>query len=197
MGNVGYAPLVLDGSDVVEKIVSDLSRVEDIRAVEWIQQSVYSLYQDIIRIETCQGAILRLGLSWVEDEEVEEDFDDAFRQYFLEKSFEMLECSCAAQRLQLEHLEAQFYTELLRFCSGLTESSLGQKIAVLKREIAEIDRIEHPLLDKMAVGAYPYIDLWIAEQESSVIEGLGTRELIFQYAQEWRAGWRPAAARAT
>ena len=191
MGTVGYAPLAWDESDFVEKIVSDLSSVKNIRAVEWIQQSPYSLYQDIIRIETCQGAIFRLGLAWVEDEEVEEDFDDAFRQYILGKSFEVLGCSCAGLRRQLKDLEAQLDTEVLRFRSGLAQSPLGEAIAALKQEIAEIDQIEHPPLDKIASDAYPYLDLWIAEQEDSAIEGLGTRALIFQYAQEWRAGWRP------
>ena len=191
MGTVDYALLAWEESDFVEKIVSGLSSVENIRAVEWIQQSPYSLYQDIIRIETCQGAIFRLGLSWVEDEEVEEDFDGAFRQHILKESFQRLGCSCATQKRQLKDLEAQLDTEVLRFRSSLAESPLGEAIAALKQEIAEIDRIEHPPLDKMAADAYPYLELWIAEQKGSAIEGMGTRALIFQYAQEWRAGWRP------
>ena len=74
MRTLGHTHLDWDESDLVEKIVSDLARVEEIYEVEWIQQSPQSLCQDLVRIETWQGAVFRLGLSWVEDEEVEEEF---------------------------------------------------------------------------------------------------------------------------
>ena len=191
MGTVGYGVLAWDESDFVEKIVCGLSNIENVDAVEWIQQSPNSMYQDLVRIETVQGSIFRLGLSWVEDEEVEEDFDDAFRQYFLAKSFELLGCSCAKRKLQLKGLAAQLDIEVLEFRGSLVKSPLGEAIAALKQEIAEIDLLEHPHLDKMAADAYPYLDQWIADQEDSVVEGMATRALIFQYAQEWRNGWRP------
>ena len=134
-----------------------------------------------------RGAIFRLGLSWVEDEEVEEDFDDAFTHYLLQKSFEELGCSCNTQRQQLEDLEVQLHTEVLQFRSSLAKSAVWGKeaIATLKQEIDEIDQIEHPPLDTMARDAYSYLDQWITEQENSEIEGLGTRALILRYAQEW------------
>ena len=193
MGPVGNIPLIWGESDLVEKIVSDLASVEEICEVEWIQQSPYSLCQALIRIETWQGAVFRLGLSWLQDEEVEEDFDDAFTHYLLEKSFEELGCSCSTQRQQLKGLEVQLDAEVLRFRSSLAKSPLGEAIADLKQEIAEIDRIEHPPLDTMVRNAFPYLDQWITEQEGSEIEGLGSRALIFRYAQSWRAGWRPRA----
>lgn len=191
METVGCVRFDWDESDFVEKIVQDLSHAENVNAVEWIQQSPSSPCQDIIRIETSRGTVFRLGLSWVDEEEVEDDFDDAFRQYFLSRSFEALGCSCAVQRQQLKELEAQLDIEVARFRSSLAESPLGEAIASLKQAIAEIDREEHPVLDRMARDAYPYLDQWIADQEDSVVEGMATRALIFQYAQEWRNGWRP------
>ena len=193
MRTLGHTHLDWDESELVEKIVSDLARVEEIYEVEWIQQGPHSLCQDLIRIETWQGAVFRLGLSWVEDEEVEEDFDDAFTHYLLQKSFEELGCSCGTQRQQLKDLEVQLDTEVLQFRSSLTKSPLGEAIAALKQEIDEIDRIEHPPLDTMARDAYLYLDEWIAVQESSEIEGLGSRALILRYVQEWLIGWRPRA----
>lgn len=191
MRTLGHTHLDWDESDLVEKIVSDLASVEEIYEVEWIQQGPHSLCQDLIRIETWQGAVFRLGLSWMEDDEVEEDFDDAFTHYLLQKSFQELGCSCNIQRQQLKDLEVQLHTEVLRFRSSLAKSPLGNAIAALKQEIDEIDQIEHPPLDTMARDAYSYLDQWITEQENSEIEGLGTRALILRYAQEWRAGWRP------
>ena len=179
-------------SDFVERIVNDLTKVEEIVGVEWIQQSPSSLYQDLIRIETWQGTVFRVGLTWVDDEEGEEDYDDAFTQYLLERFFEELGCSCSAQRKQLKDLKARFEAEVLRFRSRLAKSVLGDEIASLKQEIAEIDKVEHPLLDKSAKDAYPHLDCWLSQLEGSEIEQLGQhRALIFRYAQEWRAGWRP------
>ena len=193
MDTVDHTPLDWDESDLVEKIVSALASLEEIYEVEWIQQSPNSLCQDLIRIESWQGTVFRLGLSWLEDEEAEENFDDGFTHYLLQKSFEELGCSCNTQRQQLKDLEVRLHTEVLQFHSNLTKSPLGEAIAALKQEIGEIDRIEHPALDMMARDAYPYFDQWIAEQESSEIERLGNRALILQYAQEWRAGWLPRA----
>lgn len=192
METVGCASFDWDESDFIEKIVHVLSRLEIVSGVEWIQQSPSSPFQDIIRIETGRGVVLRLGLSWVDEEEVEEDFDDAFRQYFLARSFETLGCSCVVQRQELEELEAQLDTEVTRFRSSLAETPLGEAIVSLKRTITEIDREEHPVLDRMARDAYPYLYEWIGQQENSRIEALEYRELSFRYAKEWIAGWRPS-----
>ena len=73
-----------------------------------------------------------MGLSWVDEEEVEEDYDDAFTQYLLAKAFEELGCSCSDQRNQLKELEVQLETGVLRFRSRLAKSALGQAIADLK-----------------------------------------------------------------
>ena len=111
----------------------------------------------------------------------------------MEKSFEEVGCSCRIQRQRLKELEVRLDAEVLRFRSSLAESPLGVEIADLKQTIAEIDRIEHPALDALAKDAFPYLDQWIAEQEDSKTEELENRELIFQYAQAWRACWRPGA----
>lgn len=191
METVGRVRLEWDESDFVERIVRDLSHAESISTVEWIQQSPNSPFQDIIRIETTLGTVFRLALSWVEEEEVEEDFDEAFRQYHLARSFEVLGCSCAVQEHRLKELEAQFDFEVSRFRSSLALSPLGEAIASLKQTISEIDLKEHPKLDRMARDAYPYLEEWIDQQEKSEIEGIGYRELSFRYAREWMAGWRP------
>ena len=191
MGNSRYTPQGWEESDIVETIVNHLVSMERIVGVEWIQQSPYSLYQDLIRIETWQGAVFRMGLSWVDDEEVEEDYDDAFRHYLLERAFEELGCSCSAQREQLKDLKVRLETEVLRFRARLGKSVLGETVTTLKQEIAEIDKVEHPPLDRMAKDAYPYLDCWISEQDSSEVEQLGYRALIFRYAQKWQDGWRP------
>ena len=54
-----------------------------------------------------------MGLSWVDDKDVEEDYDDAFTQYLLAKEFEELGCSCSEQRNQLKELEVQLETRVL------------------------------------------------------------------------------------
>ena len=182
---------VWEESDFVERTVNDLASIEEIAGVEWIQQSPSSLYQDVIRIETWQGTVFRVGLTWVDDEDVEEDYDDAFTQYLLERSFEELGCSCRPQRKQLKDLKARLEAEVLRFRSRLGKSTLGEAIASLKQEIAEIDEIEHPTLDKSAKDAYAHFNYWISQQESSEIDRLGPRVLIFRFAQEWLSGWRP------
>ena len=187
--------LVLEESDFVEKFVGALANMHELSAVEWMQQSPSSPFQDIIRIETLQGAIFRLGLSWVEDEEVEEDFDEAFTQYLLQRSFQTLGCSCREQESQLEDLEIQLENEVLRFRLRLSESPLGEAIASLKHKITEIDRLEHPALDRMARDAYPYLEEWKSESLSPEIDRLGRRELIFRYAQQWQEGWRPIICR--
>ena len=193
MEPVDNLPRSWEESDFVEEIVSDLESLEGVSGVEWIQQSPYSLYQDLIRIETWQGDVFRLGIGWVADEEIEEGFDEAFTHYLMEKSFEEVGCSCRIQRQRLKELEVRLDAEVLRFRSSLAESPLGVEIADLKQTIAEIDRIEHPALDALAKDAFPYLDQWIAEQEDSKTEELENRELIFQYAQAWRACWRPGA----
>ena len=193
MEPVDNLPRSWEESDFVEEIVSDLESLEGVSGVEWIQQSPYSLYQDLIRIETWQGDVFRLGIGWVADEEIEGGFDEAFTHYLMEKSFEEVGCSCRIQRQRLKELEVRLDAEVLRFRSSLAESPLGVEIADLKQTIAEIDRIEHPALDALAKDAFPYLDQWIAEQEDSKTEELENRELIFQYAQAWRACWRPGA----
>ena len=197
MGTSSHHHTVWEESDFVERIVTVLARVEGIVGVEWIQQSPYSSYQDVIRIETWQGAVFRLGLSWLNDEEVEEDYDDAFTHYLLQRSFEELGCSCGTQKSRLTDLEAQLETEVLRFRSSLAESPLGEAIASLKQTIAEIDREEHPVLDRMARDAHPYLIEWIGQQEDSEIERLEYRALSFRYVKEWIAGWRPPRSRAS
>ena len=194
MGREDNVPQRWDESDFVEEIVSDLGSLEGVCGVEWIQLSPHSEYQDLIRIETWQGDVFRLGISWVQDEEIEDTFDDAFTQYLLERSFEEVGCSCSIQRQQLKELEIQLDSEALRFRSSLDESPTGEAVAHLKRSIAEIDRIEHPGLNAMAREAFPYLDQWIEEkvkEENSEAERLGSRDLIFRYAQAWYAGWRP------
>ena len=193
MEPVDNLPRSWEESDFVEEIVSDLESLEGVSGVEWIQQFPYNLYQDLIRIETWQGDVFRLGIGWVADEEIEEGFDEAFTHYLMEKSFEEVGCSCRIQRQRLKELEVRLDAEVLRFRSSLAESPLGVEIADLKQTIAEIDRIEHPALDALAKDAFPYLDQWIAEQEDSKTEELENRELIFQYAQAWRACWRPGA----
>ena len=177
-----------DESDFVEEIVSDLESLEGVCEVEWIQQNPHCGYQDLIRIETWQGDVFRLGISWVQDEEIEETFDDAFTQYLLEISFEEVGCSCSMQRQHLKELGVQLDSEVLRFRSSLDESPTGEAVAHLKRTIAEIDRVEHPGLDAMAREAAPHLAQWI---EENIDEKLGRRGPIFQYAQAWYAGWRP------
>ena len=173
--------------------MSDLQSLEGVRGVEWIHLSPYHLCQDLVRIETWQGDVFRLGISWMQDGEDEEMFDDSFSEYLLERAFEEDNCSCHVQRQQLEELEVQLEAEVLRFRLSLADSPIGSAIAALKQTIAEIDRIEHPGLDAMAREAARYLAQWIEENTEDGMEdkGLGRRDLIFQYAQAWYVGWRP------
>ena len=83
MEPVDNLPRSWEESDFVEEIVSDLESLEGVSGVEWIQQFPYNLYQDLIRIETWQGDVFRLGIGWVADEEIEEGFDEAFTHYLI------------------------------------------------------------------------------------------------------------------
>ena len=63
---------------VIEQIVSHLGSLEGVNDVKWTYQSVYAVHQWLIRISIDQGKAIRLGVSFVEDEEDCEAFDRSF-----------------------------------------------------------------------------------------------------------------------
>ena len=63
---------------VIEAIVSSLGSLEGANDVKWTYQSVYTIHQWLIRISVGPGKAIRLGVSFVEDEDEAEAFDDSF-----------------------------------------------------------------------------------------------------------------------
>lgn len=63
---------------LLDEIASNLGSLEGVYSVECIDQGPYSIYQTLIRISTSQGRIFRLGIAFVDDEELVDDFDGSF-----------------------------------------------------------------------------------------------------------------------
>lgn len=65
-------------TQLLDEIASNLGSLEGVYSVECIDQGPYSIYQTLIRISTSHGRIFRLGVAFVEDEELVDDFDGSF-----------------------------------------------------------------------------------------------------------------------
>ena len=63
---------------IIEAIVSHFRGLEGVNDVKWTYQSAYAVHQWLIRISVDQGKAIRLGVSFVEDEEDCEAFDGSF-----------------------------------------------------------------------------------------------------------------------
>ena len=63
---------------IIEAIVSHFRSLEGVNDVKWTYQSMYAVHQWLIRISVDQGKAIRLGVSFVEDEEDCEAFDTNF-----------------------------------------------------------------------------------------------------------------------
>ena len=184
-----------DEESLTDKIVSDLGDLNGLNRVEWASQGPSEEFRELIRIETRQGTVIRLGITYVEDEDdIQEAFDESLRNHFVDRAFEELGCSCVPYRHRLEELETKYDTEVQRFRLNLANSGLAREIKDLRKEIAEIDRQEHPALDATAREAARFLSVWLEDQVkdgNQEILGLGNRELALLYARAWNTGWRP------
>ena len=63
---------------LLDEIASNLGSLEGVYSVECIDQGPYSIYQTLIRISTSHGRIIRIGISFVHNAELQEDFDASF-----------------------------------------------------------------------------------------------------------------------
>ena len=73
----GYYALTVD--DLIRETVSNFESLQGVAFVEWAAQPPYATYQELVRVTTRHGCVMRLAIStqWVEGEE--QSFDDAFR----------------------------------------------------------------------------------------------------------------------
>lgn len=113
---------------------------------------------------------------------------------FLDRAFEEVGCSCTPHRSQLSELEIQYKAEKERLIQELDSSKLAVEIGELKKTIFEIDLRDHPLLDRDARQAYPFLALWMLDQVregNPDIVALDNEEIAYSYAGAWYGGWRP------
>ena len=64
--------------ELVRETVSNLESLEGIDRVEWVSLSPYATFQELIRIWTHGGHVVRLAIGYSDDEELQEVFDQSF-----------------------------------------------------------------------------------------------------------------------
>ena len=64
--------------ELVRETVSNFESLEGVDSVEWVTQSPYATFHELIRVTLRAGSILRLAIAYRDDEEVAETFDDSF-----------------------------------------------------------------------------------------------------------------------
>ena len=69
----------MTAEDLVRETVNNFESLDGVDAVEWVAQSPYATFHELIRVRTHRGKIIRLSIAYVEDEEGEEAFDDCFQ----------------------------------------------------------------------------------------------------------------------
>ena len=63
---------------LLDEIASNLGSLEGVYSVECVDQGPYSIYQTLLRISTSNGRIIRIGISFVHNADLAEDFDASF-----------------------------------------------------------------------------------------------------------------------
>ncbi len=66
--------------ELVRETVSNFESLEGVDSVEWTTQSPASLFQDLICVKTHRGAVIRLGIAYLEEDE---DVDPFYGRFFL------------------------------------------------------------------------------------------------------------------
>ena len=107
----------------------------------------------------------------------------------LTRAFEESGCSCSPLRGRLKQLDA----ECDRVLAQVEESAVFQERAALRKDIAAIDRQEHPGLNRMANLARPFFRVWLFERLTSAgcVAMESQENLAAEYVQAWVGGWRP------
>ena len=72
----GYHALTVE--DLIRETVSNFESLEGIALVEWAPQPPYATFQELVRVRSHNGNVMRLAISTFLDEEEEQSFDDAF-----------------------------------------------------------------------------------------------------------------------
>lgn len=112
----------------------------------------------------------------------------------IEEAFQRLACSCAPQREELVRLEEERKKRLDAAAKKINEA-LGVRIEELRRQIAQIDYVEHPKLDKIAQRASRFFALWmiecIATGEVDLLDEASDVRAT-RFAEAWLGGWRPS-----
>ena len=65
--------------ELVQETVSNFESLEEVDSVEWVTQSPYATFHELIRVKIHSGSIIRLAIAYCSDEEAAEAFDYSFR----------------------------------------------------------------------------------------------------------------------
>ncbi len=70
---------VVTAEELVRETVSNFESLDGLESVEWVTQSPYATFHELVRVRTQRGQTIRLAIAYIDDEEEEEAFDDHFQ----------------------------------------------------------------------------------------------------------------------
>ncbi len=65
--------------ELVRETVSNFESLEGVNSVEWVTQTPYATFDELITARTHKGSVIRLAIAYCFDEEEAEVFDHRFR----------------------------------------------------------------------------------------------------------------------
>lgn len=120
---------------VIQEMACNLRALEGVEKVHLTEQGGNQAFQSLIRVTTDKGEVLRLAISYVEDEELEEMFDETVSGDLLVQALEEKGCSCRPLRERAKQLEAQFDAECRRLKRELVNTETFAELDHLRRRI--------------------------------------------------------------
>ena len=180
---------------LIREVVGIIAGLEGVGDVRLMEGSNNAMFQNFLRVATHSGSVYRFAISCVEDEEDVEAFDESFFRHFIKLAFEEAGCSCQPLRERLGELEAGLDAASRKMRLELAQTVQFAEIAELRDKIVEIDRKEHPHLDKVAGEAIPFFDAWLQEKvEAGIVEPpeFIDQSIAVSFANAWFGGWRPS-----
>ena len=69
----------MTAEELVRETVSNFESLDGLESVEWVTQSPYAMFHELIRVRTRRGKTIRLEIAYIDDDELEEAFDDCFQ----------------------------------------------------------------------------------------------------------------------
>ena len=70
---------VVTAEELVRETVSNFESLDGFESVEWVTQSPYATFHELIRVRTRRGKTIRLAMAYIDDDEEEDAFDDCFQ----------------------------------------------------------------------------------------------------------------------